>query len=120
MKLKQYSELAVRTDALLGENYDNLHSVHMVMGMVTEVGELQDIYKKHLAYGKPIDEVNEKEEIGDLMWYIACHCKNKGWDLEEILETNIKKLQARYPEKFTSDKAINRDLEKERKILEDE
>lgn len=118
MNLKQYSELASRTDAPLDDTYDKLHSVHMVMGMQTEVGELVDVYKKNLAYGKPIDEVNEKEEIGDLMWYIACHCKNKGWDLEEILETNIKKLQARYPDKFTSDRAIVRDLNKERQILE--
>ena len=118
MKVDTYCELASRTDAPLGERYDNLHAVHMIMGMVTEVGELQDIYKKHLAYGKPIDEVNEKEEIGDLMWYIACHCKNKGWSLAEIMEKNIEKLKARYPERFSSDKAINRNLSEEREILE--
>lgn len=119
MDIKTYQKLASRTDAPLGETYDKLHSVHMVMGMSTEVGELVDVYKKNLAYGKPIDEANEKEEIGDLMWYIACHCKNKGWDLGEIMATNIKKLQARYPDKFTAEKAINRDLKVERKILED-
>ena len=86
MNLSTYCELASRTDAPMGENYTNLHAVHMIMGMVTEVGELQDIYKKNLAYGKPIDEVNEKEEIGDLMWYVANHCRNKGWDLEKILD----------------------------------
>jgi NTP pyrophosphatase (non-canonical NTP hydrolase) len=120
MNLKEYSKLASRTDAPISPTYDKLHAVHMVMGMVTEVGELQDIYKKNLAYGKPIDEVNEKEEIGDLMWYIANHCRVKGWDLGEILETNIKKLQARFPEKFDPAFAINRDLEAERKILENE
>lgn len=36
----------------------------------------------------------------------------------KILQTNINKLKARYPDKFTQDKAINRDLTKERKILE--
>lgn len=118
MNLKEYSKLASRTDAPLDGNYGKLHSVHMVMGMMTEVGELVDVYKKNLAYGKPIDEVNEKEEIGDLMWYIANHCTNKGWDLEEIMATNIAKLQARYPDKFTNEKAINRDLLTERKILE--
>lgn len=118
MNLKEYSKEASRTDAPIDDNYNNLHAVHMVMGMVTEVGELQDVYKKHLAYGKPIDEVNEKEEIGDLMWYIINHCNNKGWDLEEILETNIKKLKARFPNKFTKEKAINRTLDVEREILE--
>lgn len=118
MEVNEYMELASRTDAPLADNYDKLHAVHMVMGMQTEVGELVDVYKKNLAYGKPIDEANEKEEIGDLMWYIACHCKNKGWDLGEIMATNIAKLQARYPEKFTSEKAINRNLVREREILE--
>lgn len=118
MDLKQYQKEASRTDAPLGDTYSNLHAVHMVMGMQTEIGELMDVYKKHLAYNKPIDEVNEKEEIGDLMWYIACHCENKGWNLSDILETNINKLKARYPEKFNSDDAINRNLERERKILD--
>jgi hypothetical protein len=36
----------------------------------------------------------------------------------KICEINIKKLQARYPEKFTTEKAINRDLKTERTILE--
>jgi hypothetical protein len=36
----------------------------------------------------------------------------------KICEINIKKLQARYPEKFTTEKAVNRDLKTERTILE--
>jgi hypothetical protein len=41
-----------------------------------------------------------------------------GWDLREILATNIAKLEARYPEKFTEEQAINRDLGAERQVLE--
>lgn len=118
MTIQEYSELAKRTDAPMGDTYPNLHAVHMVMGISTEAGELVDVYKKSLAYGKPIDVANEKEEIGDLMWYIANHCTNRGFDLSEIMATNIAKLQARYPEKFTSENAITRDLSKEREILE--
>jgi hypothetical protein len=36
-----------------------------------------------------------------------------------VFETNITKLRARYPNKFTEADALNRDLTKERKILED-
>lgn len=121
MTFSEFQLEATRTDApseQLNNNID-LHGLHMVMGMETEVGEIMDIYKKNLAYNKPIDEVNEKEEIGDLMWYIANHCTNKGWDMGEILQTNINKLKARFPEKFSTDKANNRDLDVERKILED-
>jgi hypothetical protein len=39
-------------------------------------------------------------------------------NLEECFEKNIAKLKARYGEKFSSEMAINRDLETERNILE--
>jgi hypothetical protein len=39
-------------------------------------------------------------------------------NIESILDTNIEKLKARYGEKFSSDRAINRNLEKERMVLE--
>jgi NTP pyrophosphatase (non-canonical NTP hydrolase) len=86
--------------------------------MLTEVGELADVFKKEMAYGKPVDWVNVKEEVGDLLWYVSNFCNVNGFDLEEILQTNIDKLQARYPKKFTQENAINRDLDKERTILE--
>jgi hypothetical protein len=40
------------------------------------------------------------------------------WDLHKLCEINIEKLKARYPEKFSTDKAVNRDLDTEREILE--
>lgn len=116
MEIQEYQLKASRTnvklDSLLTEN------LHMTLGMVTEASEIADVFKKHIAYKKEIDYVNVKEEIGDQMWYIANMCNINGWDLREILDTNIKKLESRYPEKFSEDKAINRNLEKERKILE--
>ena len=93
-------------------------TTHMIFGMLTEVGELADAFKKNLAYKKPLDYVNIEEEVGDLMWYVINFCSVMGFNLEDILEQNIAKLRARYPEKFTEDKAINRNLIKEREILE--
>lgn len=101
------------------ENKKRIDLLHASMGMVTEAGEFMDMMKKHLFYGKPQDEVNLKEEIGDILWYAAIALEALGTDFSEVMETNINKLKARYPEKFTEDKAINRDLETERKILED-
>lgn len=116
MQIKEYVEKAGRTDAPLSSSRE--HDIHMVLGMVTEAGELADIFKKNLAYNKKIDWVNAKEEVGDMMWYIANFCRTNNFDLEEILQTNIDKLTARYPEKFTEHNANNRDLEKERNLLE--
>jgi len=92
--------------------------LHSAMGLSTEAGELLDMLKKHIFYKKPLDTVNAIEELGDICWYMALALKTLGTTFEDIMERNIKKLTARYPNKFTSEDAINRDLETERTILE--
>jgi NTP pyrophosphatase (non-canonical NTP hydrolase) len=116
MDWNTYIEQASRTDAPLDTK--QLHDIHMIMGMLTEVGELVDVFKKNLAYNKEIDWINVKEELADLQWYVANFCRTNNIDMEEILETNILKLKSRYPNKFSSKNAINRNLKEERKILE--
>jgi NTP pyrophosphatase (non-canonical NTP hydrolase) len=91
---------------------------HAVMGIVSEAGELMDAVKKTKIYGKELDKVNLMEEAGDIMWYLAVLADELDITFEEIWEKNINKLQKRYPEKFSIDKALDRDLEGERKILE--
>lgn len=118
MTIKEYQKHTTRTNAPMESSYSHMTTLHMLMGMMTEVGELTDQFKKNLAYGKDIDWVNVKEEIGDLMWYISEFANEYNFDLEEILATNIAKLQKRFPEKFTSEYAINRNLDAEREILE--
>ncbi len=118
MEWKEYQEEAFRTNANLGNR--QLDNLHMVLGMLTEVGELADVFKKNLAYGKEIDWVNVKEEIFDTMWYVAGFCEFNNIDFEKGLENNIEKLKARYPEKFTQESALNRNLNAEREILENE
>jgi len=94
--------------------------LHASMGLVTEAGEFQDMLKKHLYYGRELDEINLKEEIGDVLWYCAIALNALGTDFETVMQTNIDKLRARFPEKFTEDNANSRDLDKEREILEKE
>ena len=116
MEIKEYQEKAKRT---LANTKDSLtDDLHMILGMQTESAEIADVYKKHIAYGKELDLVNVKEELGDQMWYIANLCNLHGWDLRDIMSTNIKKLEARFPDKFSQEKALNRDLKTEREILE--
>lgn len=94
--------------------------IHASMGMVTEAAEFQDALKKALFYGKPVDTTNLKEEIGDLLWYlaIAMHALQTDFDAEQ--DRVIRKLKSRYPSKFDNALAENRDLVAERKILETE
>ena len=116
MEINTYQGKAARTLAKIDGNI--LDDLHMVLGMQTEVAEIADVYKKCIAYKKPLDLINIKEELGDAMWYIANLCNMHGWDLRDILDTNIAKLEARYPEKFTEEQALNRNLSVERQILE--
>lgn len=93
--------------------------MHAMMGMVTELGELMDPVKKHLIYGKPLDLPNLGEEIGDGNWYSSgVLCDALEMRLEDIWERNIAKLRVRFPDKFTEEQALNRDLDAERKALE--
>lgn len=116
MEIKEYQEASKRTNADLGSVLMN--ELHMVLGMQTEVAEIADVYKKHVAYGRDLDLINIKEEIGDLMFYVVNMCNIHNWDLRDIMQTNIEKLKARYPEKYTNENAINRNLDVEREILE--
>lgn len=116
MDLKDYTEGVMKTVAPLDNPLSN--QLHMVLGMVTESGELADVFKKNLAYGKDIDWVNVEEEIGDLLWYIFAFCSIANLDSEKILERNLAKLRIRYPDKFTKKRAIKRNLKKERETLE--
>jgi NTP pyrophosphatase (non-canonical NTP hydrolase) len=97
---------------------DKIDLLHAAIGMQTESAEFSDMLKKHLFYGKPLDVVNLTEELGDQMWYIAMALRALGTDFETVMERNISKLRVRYPDKFTEDLAENRDLCKERGILE--
>ena len=122
MKAKDYTQKAIRTErkdydfATTGEVTPRIE--HAVMGLVTEAGELMDQLKKAKIYRKDLDKVNLIEEAGDVMWYLALLCDELQVDFEDVWERNIKKLAARYPEKYSHEKAMNRDLKTEREILE--
>lgn len=174
MNYQEYAPLAIRTAKRLGIPMDMRHAY---MGVVTEVGELVDAFKKHYVYGKPLDLENVIEEIGDTFWYlnllweatdskpsqlydtsafrishidhresvIDCMlslaetagnlkfnrpntaklqaqleavCISFNIDLGLCLDRNIAKLAARYGDKYSDYKAVNRDLVVERKLLE--
>lgn len=92
--------------------------LHAAVGAVTESAEFIDVIKKHTFYGKPLDVPHLKEELSDVLWYVAVACDSLGTSFEELMDLNIKKLRARYGEKFTEEAALNRNLTVERNILE--
>lgn len=122
----EYIKEALRTDAndyspslqrMAFADQGILRAEHAAFGLVTEAGEILDVFKKFKFYGKPIDRVNLIEELGDVMWYCAIMADSLG--INFVWYTNIAKLKKRFPDKFTSEKALNRDLLAERQVLEE-
>ena len=71
------------------------------IGISAESGEFMEIVKKMIFQGKPCNEDNLehlKIELGDIMWYVAQACMTLEVDMEDVLYTNIKKLEKRYPD----------------------
>ena len=79
-----------------------------LMGLNGEAGEAIDILKKHLFQGHPLDREHLAKELGDVAWYLAVSADALGYTLEEILEMNVKKLRARYPEGFKVERSVSR------------
>lgn len=121
----EYVKLATRTES---NNFQEIASrisdekmlrlLHASMGLETETGEFVDPLKKYIFYGKEFSKLRLVEELSDIMWYLAIACDTLDIDLEQVLQLNIQKLKERYPERFDADRAINRDLEKEDKVME--
>ncbi len=71
------------------------------VGINAEGGEFLEIIKKMVFQGKPWNEDNREHliiELGDIMWYVAQATQALGISMEEVLDTNIRKLSKRYPE----------------------
>ena len=70
------------------------------VGINAEGGEFLEIIKKMVFQGKPWDEHNREHliiELGDLMWYVAQACMALGVSFDDVIATNVKKLEKRYP-----------------------
>lgn len=78
------------------------------LGLAGEVGELNDLVKKAIFHEKEVDTEHLKKELGDVMWYVSMMCQSMGWELDEILQMNVDKLMARYPDGFDTVRANNR------------
>ena len=105
MRANEYQKLAARTISTRLENKAiEMHALH---GMAGEVGEIHSIYQKYYQ-GHSMESEHLMKECGDLLWFIAEYCTAKGWHLEEVMQMNIDKLKARYPEGFSADKSLHR------------
>lgn len=83
--------------------------VNGVMGLSGESGECIDMVKKYLFQGHNIDREKLARELGDVAWYLAVTAYAIGYDLNDILEMNVQKLRARYPNGFDAERSLHRE-----------
>ena len=128
MQGAEYQALAMRTndkkstdrllnkinDLQIGNHCGNTPEIELggvlnaALGLSGAVGELNDMLKKWNFHEKQPDINHAKKEAGDIRWYLAMLCESIGWSLDEIMQINIDKLKARYPEGFDTYRANHR------------
>lgn len=92
--------------------------LHGIIGICTESGELVEALLANLVDGKEFDRVNIHEEMHDISWYMAIIHDTLKLSWVQGLINNIRKLRKRFPLKFTTINAKERDLIQERVELE--
>lgn len=107
MTINEYQKAALRT-----AQTEELTHIELVMnaalGLCGESGEVADIVKKFRFQGHDLDFEHLAKELGDIAWYLAIGAHAIGYDLETILQMNVDKLKARYPDGFSADRSLHR------------
>lgn len=106
MTINEYQRLAMTTLNPALDRRDVL--INGVMGLCGEAGEAIDIVKKYLAQGHELDREKLIKELGDVAWYLAETAYALDVSLEDVLQRNIDKLRARYPEGFDTKRSVER------------
>lgn len=77
-----------------------------------------DTAKRMIFYRKPIEDHEVAQLIGFVLSTVERLLNLYRLDYEEVMEANIEKLRVRYPDKYTDFHALNRNLLKEKRVLE--
>ena len=107
MTINEYQAAALRTaqtDKLTASDL----LLNSALGLCGESGEVADLLKKYHFQGHNLDLDHVAKELGDIAWYLAVGAYSIGYDLEKILQMNVDKLKARYPNGFSADRSLHR------------
>lgn len=119
MRGNEYQQLAMRTndglnrlrleDAIANQGDISVSQLlNGALGLTGEAGEVSDLIKKGIFHEKGIDLKHLKKECGDVMWYLAMIADACNFTLDEVMQMNVDKLRARYPQGFDTYKANHR------------
>ncbi len=107
MTPNEFQKLSART--LIDEPDFKLYNRETMLlwnaiGVAGEAGEVAELAKKQIFHRHGIDVESWKKELGDVLWYIAACCTKLDLTLEEVMQHNVDKLAARFPDGYSSER----------------
>jgi NTP pyrophosphatase (non-canonical NTP hydrolase) len=96
MTLNEYQDAAAAT--IQGERFEPNSIYIALLGLAGETGSLLTLYKKYLRDGPSFEIVNTRlrEELGDILWYVAALAGHFDLKLEAVASANIAKVTERW------------------------
>jgi len=96
VELRDYQAAALKTVQPTPEGADPL--AVPLFGLVGEAGSVASLHKKVLRDGPAYHGAKAKarEELGDVLWYVAAVADRFGLDLEDIAAANLSKINDRW------------------------
>lgn len=83
--------------------------IHAALGIAGEAGEVVEMIKKRVIYGKPLDVSALIKELGDIRFYLEALSNTLDIAEQDILQVNANKLSTRYKDlTYSSQAAISR------------
>ena len=92
MRARDYQRMAEPFD----NHRDGAKAHAAALGLASEAGEVANEYERGLREGWSLDRDKVKVELGDVLWNVARLASLNGWEIEEIMDENIDKLEKRY------------------------
>lgn len=100
MNEDDYEKVCKQSKVLKGLS-DRDKRIYLSMGLAEEANEVTGLFKKDLFYDLyHMDTRHLKEELGDTLHYLTLLIRECGWTMEEIRESNAKKVLARNKHKI--------------------
>ena len=100
---KNQSDLLEALDIMEEQGATPSRLLTTALGLNGEASEFSELIKKCIFQGKEYDDTTKnklKDELSDVMWYIAQGCIALDISIEELIDINMAKLKDRYPTGF--------------------